>query len=78
VHLGGGTVIAAGAGSIIGVASAFGAAQFIMAVYPQFLVLLEPRAVIQSLAIGLTMALFAALLPARVIARLAPAEVCRK
>lgn len=71
-------LIAAGAGSLLGVAAAYGAAQLIMSIYPQFFVLLEPRAVIQSLAIGLVMALLAALFPARVIARLAPAEVFRK
>ncbi|MDL1894728.1 FtsX-like permease family protein [Anaerolineae bacterium CFX7] len=71
-------VIAAGAGSLIGIAATYGAAQLIMSVYPQFLVVVEPRALIQSLVIGLGMALLAALFPARVIARLAPAEVFRK
>lgn len=71
-------LIAAGVGSILGVAATYGAAQFIMSIYPQFLILLEPRAVIQSFVIGLGMALLAALFPARVIARLAPAEVFRK
>ena len=65
-------------GSILGVAATYGTAQFIMSIYPQFLILLEPRAVIQSFVIGLGMALLAALFPARVIARLAPAEVFRK
>lgn len=71
-------LVAAGAGSVIGVVITFGAAQLIMSIYPQFLVLLEPRAIMQSLAIGLGMAMLAALFPARVIARLAPAEVFRK
>lgn len=71
-------LVAAGLGSIIGIAATYGAAQFIMSIYPQFLVLLEPRAVLQSLIIGVAMAMLAALFPARVIARLAPAEVFRK
>lgn len=71
-------IFAAGTGSLLGVVAAFGAAQLIMSLYPQFYVLLEPSAALQSLAIGLGMALFAALVPARVIARLAPAEVFRK
>lgn len=70
--------VAAGAGSLIGIAATYGAAQLIMSIYPQFLVLLEPRAMLQSLAIGLGMAFLAAFFPARVIARLAPAEVFRK
>lgn len=70
--------IAAGAGSALGVAAASGAAQAIMTLYPQFLVVVEPDAVVQSLVIGLGMALLAALFPARVIAGLAPAEVFRK
>src|SRR5574341_126316 len=71
-------IIAAGAGSGIGVAAAFGAAQLIMSLYPQFLIVYEPSAVTQALGAGIGMALIAALFPARVIAGLAPAEVFRK
>src|SRR5512143_1277872 len=71
-------LIAAGAGSIIGVALAYGAAQLIMTTQPQFLIVFESSAVLQALLAGLAMALFAAWFPARVIARLAPAEVFRK
>lgn len=71
-------LIAAGAGSAMGVAFALGAAQLIMTLRPQFLVVFEPSAVVQSLAAGLGMALLAALFPARVVAGLAPAEVFRK
>lgn len=70
--------IATGVGAVIGVAVAFGAAQLIMAVYPQFLVVLEPPAALQALVSGLGIALLAALFPVRVLARLAPAEVFRK
>jgi putative ABC transport system permease protein len=71
-------LIASSVGSIIGVALAFGVAQLIMTLLPQFLIVFETSAVIQSLLAGLAMALFAAWFPARIIARLAPAEVFRK
>lgn len=69
--------IAALAGAVVGVALAFGAAAALMAWRPQFLVAIEPTAVIVVLASGLLMALFAALVPAWSIASLEPAEVFR-
>ncbi len=71
-------LIASSVGSIIGVALAFSLAQLIMTLLPQFLIVFESGAVIQSLLAGLAMALFAAWFPARLIARLAPADVFRK
>jgi putative ABC transport system permease protein len=71
-------LIAAGVGSALGVATAYGAAQLIMNLRPQFLIVYETSAVAQSLGAGLVMALVAALFPARVVAGLAPAEVFRK
>lgn len=71
-------LIASGSGSVLGVAAAFAAGQLIMAWRPQFLITYEPIAIIQSLLAGLTMALIAALVPARVVAGLAPADVFRK
>ncbi len=71
-------LIAAGAGSVLGLALSLGAAQLIMALRPQFLIVFESNAVAQSLGTGVGMALIAALFPARVIAGLAPAEVFRK
>ncbi len=71
-------IIAAGVGSALGVASAYGAAELIMTLRPQFLIVYEPTAVAESLGAGLAMALIAALYPARVVAGLAPAEVFRK
>ena len=71
-------LIAAGAGSLLGVASAVGAAQLIIAWRPQFLITFEPTTIVQSLVAGFVMALLAALFPARVVAGLAPAEVFRK
>jgi putative ABC transport system permease protein len=70
-------LVATGAGSILGAAASFGTAQLIMMLYPQFLVVIEPRGVLESFLAGLGIALLAALFPARVVARLAPAEVFR-
>lgn len=69
---------AAVAGSILGVGLALGASQLIMLLRPQFLITVEPTSALQALAIGLGMALVAALVPARMLARLAPAEVFRR
>lgn len=71
-------LIAAGVGSALGVALAYGAAQLIMNLRPQFLIIYEPIAIARSLGAGVAMALIAALFPARVVAGLAPAEVFRK
>jgi putative ABC transport system permease protein len=71
-------LIVTGLGSAGGVGLAFGGAELIMAVRPQFLVVLEPRAIGWAVLSGLGMALLAALVPVRAIARLAPAEVFRK
>lgn len=65
-------------GSLLGIGLAFGIAQFIMALRPQFLITFELAAIGQALIAGLAMALLAALFPARVIAGLAPAEVFRR
>jgi len=71
-------VFAALTGSLAGVLLTYGAAQWIMAARPQFLIALEPRSTGWALLGGLAMALAAAFFPARVVARLAPAEVFRK
>ncbi len=71
-------LIAAGAGSLAGVALAFGAAQLIMKLRPEYLITFEPLAVGLALVAGLIMALVAALYPARTMATLAPADVFRK
>jgi putative ABC transport system permease protein len=71
-------LIASIVGSALGIGLARGAAELIMAARPQFLVLYAPTAVAQALLAGLAMSMLAALLPARLIARLAPAEVFRR
>lgn len=71
-------LIAASAGTVLGVGLSFGATQLIMSLRPQFLIILEPGATGLSLAAGLAMALLSALFPAWLVARLAPAEVFRR
>ena len=66
------------AGSSLGVLLANGAAQWIMSVRPQFLIVFDPVDSGQALLAGLAMALIASIFPTRVVARLAPAEVFRK
>jgi putative ABC transport system permease protein len=71
-------LLAAASGAAAGVALAFAVAELIMALRPQFLLAVEPVAIVQALAAGLGMALLAALFPARLMARLAPADVFRR
>lgn len=65
-------------GSMLGLGLALGGAQLIMALRPQFLVVIEPLSSLQALAAGFIIALLAALFPARLLARLAPADVFRR
>jgi putative ABC transport system permease protein len=69
--------IAAAVGSVAGIGLAFAAGAALMSWRPQFLVDIEPTAVGAVLASSLLMALLAALIPARSVARLEPAEVFR-
>ena len=70
-------VIAAVVGAIAGIGLAYGAGVALMSWRPQFLVAIEPAAVAVVLVSSLLMALLAALIPARSVARLEPAEVFR-
>ena len=65
-------------GSSLGILLANGAAQWIMAARPQFLIIFDSGDSAQALLAGLGMALLAAIFPTRVVANLAPAEVFRK
>ena len=69
--------IAAAVGAVLGVGLAYGAGAALMSWRPQFLVDIEPAAIGVVLASSLLMALLGALLPARSVARLEPAEVFR-
>ena len=71
--------LAAGmAGALLGLVFAAGAATLIMAVRPQFLITVELHSGIFALVAGVGMAMVGALLPARVLARVAPAEALRR
>jgi putative ABC transport system permease protein len=71
-------LIAAGIGALLGVGLTLAAGRLIMMLRPQFLITLDPAAVLRAVVVGLVIALFAALFPARVVARLAPADVFRR
>ena len=70
--------VAAGLGALLGVGFAFGMGWLVMTAKPQFLVAIEPSAIIATLAAGFVMALAGALVPARAVAGLAPADVFRR
>lgn len=70
-------LIAAAIGAVVGIGLAIAAGAALMSWRPQFLVAIEPTAVAIVLASSLVMALLAALIPARSVARLEPAEVFR-
>ena len=70
-------LIAAVAGGLLGVTLAFGLAALLIALRPQFPVVIEPGAIATALAASLVMAVLAALAPARAMSGLAPAEVFR-
>ena len=70
--------LVASVGAILGVGLAVGATQVIMALRPQLLIVIETPAILGALAAGLAIAGLAALFPARLLARLAPADVFRR
>lgn len=70
-------LLAAVAGGLLGVALAFGLAAMLVALRPQFPLVIEPGAIATALAASLAMAVLAAVAPARAITGLAPAEVFR-
>lgn len=65
-------------GSALGLGLALAGTQLITALRPQLLIVIEPGATLEALAAGFVIAGLAALFPARLLARLAPAEVFRK
>lgn len=71
-------VAAAGLGVLLGVVLAFAAGWLVMQYRPQFLVVIEASAIANTVVVGFFIALIGALLPARTVARLAPAEVFRR
>jgi putative ABC transport system permease protein len=71
-------LVAAGLGALFGVGFAFAMGWLVMATRPQFLVTIEPAAIAVTLAAGFAMAIAGGLVPARSVARVAPAEVFRR
>jgi putative ABC transport system permease protein len=71
-------LIAAGAGVLIGAVLTALTATALMTWRPQFLIQLEWLSIVAVTAAGLMMAVLAALIPARTISRLEPAEVFRR
>jgi putative ABC transport system permease protein len=70
--------LAALVGTGLGILLARAASAAIMAARPQFLIVMQSEMAGRAIVIGLGMGLLAALLPARVLAGLAPAEVFRR
>jgi len=71
-------LIASASGALLGVLLAYAAGQLIMAVRPQFLLSVEASDILRAVGLGIVMALIAALVPARLLARLEPAAVFRR
>ncbi len=71
-------LVAAGLGALFGAGFAFAMGRLVMATRPQFLVTIEPAAIAVTLAAGFAMAIAGGLVPARSVARVAPAEVFRR
>lgn len=66
------------AGALAGIGLTGVAGQLVMAARPEFLVTVEPAAIVAALAASLAMSLLGALVPARLVAQLAPADVFRR
>lgn len=70
-------LIAGVAGAVVGTGLAYGVGWLLVSWRPQFPVVIEPSAILVALASSAAMAVLAALVPARAIGLLAPAEVFR-
>jgi len=71
-------LVAAGLGAGLGIGFAFVMGRLVVALKPQFMVSIEPSAIVLTFGAGLVMALLGALFPARAIASMAPAEVFQR
>ncbi len=70
-------LVAGFTGATVGTLLAYGVGWLLVAWRPQFPVVIEPTAILVALGSSVLMGFLAALIPARAIARLAPAEVFR-
>lgn len=71
-------LVVAVAGASAGIGLTVAAGQLVMALRPEFLVTVEPSSIAIALGAGMAMALIGALVPARLLAGLAPADVFRR
>lgn len=71
-------VVADGLGVVVGIVFAFAMGWLVSALKPQFLVTIQPAAIVATVFAGLVMALVGALLPARSVVSVAPADVFRR
>ncbi|MBI2765939.1 MAG: ABC transporter permease [Chloroflexi bacterium] len=71
-------VIAAGLGVLVGIGFAYLMGSLVQTLKPSFPVSIGPSAIVLAVGAGLVMALLGALIPARSVVRLAPAEVFRR
>ena len=71
-------LVAAALGAVLGIGFAFAMGRLVMMVKPQFMVSIQPSAILLTLAAGFVMALLGALFPARAVASMAPAEVFQR
>jgi putative ABC transport system permease protein len=65
-------------GVMLGIGLAWLVGGWIMATWPEFLVIIQPETTLTTAVVGLLMGLLAALLPARYVGRLDPAQVFRR
>ncbi len=70
-------VVASGLGAVGGIGLAYAFAQLIMGLRPEFLIILEPNSAVLAIGSGLGMSVLAAIVPARNVSRLEPAQVFR-
>jgi putative ABC transport system permease protein len=70
-------LVTATMGSALGIGLNWLAARWVVSASPKFLVVLRPNAILPIVLAGLLMGLLAALLPARYVGRLDPAQVFR-
>ncbi len=71
-------LVADGLGVLVGIGFAFAMGWLVTTLKPQFLITIQPAAIAVTVGVGLVMALLGALLPARSVVSLAPADVFRR
>ena len=70
-------IVASSLGAVGGIGLSYAFSQLIMGVRPEFLIILESDSALLAIGSGLAMSVLAAIIPARNVARLEPAQVFR-